>query len=77
MTIPCPTCTLLSLYPGLGLALQARLSPFLLGNPDLINEVQPKHVRILHVPEYFAEYRDEGDSNAAFLGTSIVAKVRP
>jgi hypothetical protein len=28
------------------------------------------------VPEYFAEYREKGDGLAAFLGTSIVAKVR-
>jgi len=27
------------------------------------------------VPEYFAEYRDKGDGLAAFLGSSIVAKV--
>jgi actin-related protein 9 len=62
---------------GIGVVLQNRLKPYLLGNPDHINDVQPKYVRVLHVPDYFAEYRDKGDSNAAFLGASIVAKVSP
>lgn len=69
LTQPSDSC------PGISPSLQTRLSSFLLGNPDLINDVQPKHVRLLHVPEYFAEYRDKGDGNAAFLGASIVAKV--
>jgi actin-related protein 9 len=30
---------------------------------------------VVTVPEYFAEYREKGDGFAAFLGTSIVAKV--
>jgi len=37
--------------------------------------VQPKQIRIVRVPEYFAEYREKGDGLAAFLGSSIVAKV--
>jgi hypothetical protein len=39
--------------------------------------VQPKQIRIVKVPEYFAEYREKGDGLAAFLGSSIVAKVHP
>jgi hypothetical protein len=39
------------------------------------NEVQPKYIRTVKVPEYFAEYREKGDGLAAFLGSSIVAKV--
>jgi actin-related protein 9 len=61
---------------GLGLSLQAQLSPFILGNVDQQNEVQPRAIEVLKVPDYFAEYRDVGDGYAAFLGGSIVAKVR-
>ncbi|KAI0924001.1 hypothetical protein AcV5_009377 [Taiwanofungus camphoratus] len=61
---------------GLGAALQARLAPFILSSPDpQQNEVQPKRIRILKVPEYFAEYREKGDGLASFLGSSIVAKI--
>ncbi|KAH9176049.1 actin-like ATPase domain-containing protein [Lactarius sanguifluus] len=60
---------------GVAPALQTRLSSFILGNADQHNEVQPKQVRIVRVPEYFAEYREKGDGLAAFLGSSIVAKV--
>ena len=42
---------------------------------DQHNEVQPKQIRTVKVPEYFAEYREKGDGLAAFLGSSIVAKV--
>ncbi|KIJ65723.1 hypothetical protein HYDPIDRAFT_110872 [Hydnomerulius pinastri MD-312] len=60
---------------GIGTALQSRLSPFILSNPDQQNEVQPRSIRVLGVPEYFAEYREKGDGLAAFLGSSIVAKI--
>lgn len=30
---------------------------------------------MLNVPEYFGDYRDKGEDLAAFLGTSIAAKV--
>ncbi|EGN96560.1 hypothetical protein SERLA73DRAFT_111155 [Serpula lacrymans var. lacrymans S7.3] len=60
---------------GIGTALQSRLAPFILTNPDQLNEVQARVIRVLNVPEYFAEYREKGDGLAAFLGTSIVAKV--
>lgn len=60
---------------GIGTALQSRLSSFILGNPDQHNDVQPRSIRVVTVPEYFAEYREKGDGLAAFLGTSIVAKV--
>ncbi|TCD65908.1 hypothetical protein EIP91_002023 [Steccherinum ochraceum] len=60
---------------GLGAALQARLSPFILSNADQMNEVQPKGIRVLKIPEYFAEYREKGDGLASFLGSSIVAKL--
>lgn len=61
----------------MGHALQARLSPFILSAADQANEVQPRSIRVIKVPDYFAEYRDKGDGLASFLGTSIVAKVRP
>lgn len=60
---------------GIGTALQSRLAPFILSNPDQQTDVQPRFIRVLTVPDYFAEYRDKGDGLAAFLGTSIVAKV--
>ncbi|KAI0305915.1 actin-like ATPase domain-containing protein [Multifurca ochricompacta] len=60
---------------GIAPALQTHLSTFILTNADQHNEVQPRQVRILKVPEYFAEYREKGDGLAAFLGSSIVAKV--
>lgn len=59
----------------MGSALQGRLAPFILSNADQLNEVQPKAIRVLKVPDYFAEYRDKGDGLASFLGASIVAKV--
>ncbi|KAI0060952.1 actin-like ATPase domain-containing protein [Artomyces pyxidatus] len=60
---------------GVATALQSRLKPFILGNPDQHNEVQTQHIRTLKVPEYFAEYREKGDGLAAFLGSTIVAKI--
>ncbi|KAI9066964.1 actin-like ATPase domain-containing protein [Trametes sanguinea] len=61
---------------GLGAALSGRVSPYILSNADPINnEVQPRSVKTLKVPDYFAEYRDKGDGLAGFLGTSIVAKL--
>lgn len=63
------------LYIGLGAALQDRLGSYTISSQDAPNEVQPKHVKVLRVPDYFAEYREKGDGLASFLGTSIVAKV--
>jgi hypothetical protein len=38
-------------------------------------DMQFRTTRVLTVPEYYAEYRETGNSYAAFLGTSITAKV--
>lgn len=57
-------------HVGIGPALQSRLYPYLLTDQN-----GHKHVRMLTIPEYFGDYRDKGDDLAAFLGTSIVAKV--
>lgn len=65
-----------SQHVGLGAALQARLSPYILSAADQQNEVQPKSIRTLKIPEYFAEYREKGDGLASFLGSSIVSKAR-
>lgn len=73
---PLPIHSFLTASAGLGAALQARLSPFVLSTADQQNEVQPKIIRTLKIPEYFAEYREKGDGLASFLGSSIVAKVR-
>ena len=64
-----------SAIKGIPAALQSRLSSYLLSNPDALHEVQPKFIRTVRVPDYFAEYREKGDSYAAFLGASIIAKV--
>ena len=70
-------CLTLVLPAGLGAALSGRLAPYILSAPDVANnEVQPRSIKTLKVPDYFAEYRDKGDGLAAFLGTSIIAKVR-
>jgi actin-related protein 9 len=63
---------------GLSTTLQTRLEPYMLGNPEQAqhNDVQPRYVRTVKVPDYFAEFRERGDGLAAFLGSSIVAKVR-
>ncbi|KAH8093315.1 actin-like ATPase domain-containing protein [Cristinia sonorae] len=60
---------------GMGSALQARLAPFILSNPDGHNEIQPKSIKVLKIPDHFAEYREKGDGLASFLGSSIVAKI--
>jgi len=60
---------------GIAPALQTHLASHILSSADQHNEVQPKQIRIVKVPEYFAEYREKGDGLAAFLGSSIVAKV--
>lgn len=59
---------------GIGVALQSRLAPFI-SSSDLQTDVQPRVVRVLSVPEYYAEYRETGNGYAAFLGSSIAAKV--
>ena len=60
---------------GIAPALQTHLAPYILSNADQHNEIQPKLIRTVKVPEYFADYREKGDGLAAFLGSSIVAKV--
>src|SRR5260221_9134458 len=60
---------------GIAPALQTHLASHILSSADQHNEVQPKQIRTVKVPEYFAEYREKGDGLAAFLGSSIVAKV--
>ncbi|KAF9447508.1 actin-related protein [Macrolepiota fuliginosa MF-IS2] len=59
---------------GIGLALQSRLAPFLY-SPESSMDIQPRSIRVLGVPEYYAEYRETGNSYAAFLGSSITAKI--
>ncbi|KAH9995621.1 actin family [Russula vinacea] len=60
---------------GIAPALQTYLASFIPSSADQYNEVQPRQIRTVGVPEYFAEYREKGDGLAAFLGSSIVAKV--
>ncbi|KZT27748.1 actin-related protein [Neolentinus lepideus HHB14362 ss-1] len=60
---------------GMGTSLQSRLGTFILNQPDQHNDIQPRNIRVLKIPEYFAEYREKGDGFAAFLGAGIVAKI--
>ncbi|KAI6112731.1 actin family [Pisolithus sp. B1] len=60
---------------GIGIALQSRLSPYIPSNSEQPTDMQPRLIRVASVPEYFAEFREKGDRLAAFLGTSIVAKI--
>ncbi|EPQ56387.1 actin-like protein [Gloeophyllum trabeum ATCC 11539] len=60
---------------GMGTSLQSRLMSYILSQPDQHNDVQARHIRVLKIPEYFAEYREKGDGLASFLGAGIVAKI--
>ncbi|TFK25578.1 actin-like ATPase domain-containing protein [Coprinopsis marcescibilis] len=59
---------------GIGISLQSRLAPFVTSS-GLDTDTQPRSIRVLNVPEYYAEYRDTGNGYSAFLGSSIVAKI--
>lgn len=60
---------------GIGIALRSRLSPYIVTNPELQSDVQPRAIHVLNLPEYYPEYRDTGEGYAAFLGSSIIAKL--
>ncbi|KAJ7576849.1 actin-related protein [Mycena floridula] len=60
---------------GIGHALKSRLAPFIVMNPELHTEVQPRVIGLLNLPEYYPEYRETGEGYAAFLGSSIIAKL--
>lgn len=55
------------------------LGRYIVQNPEqhLMNEIQPKSIRTLKIPDFYSEYRDKGEGYAAFLGSSIIAKVGP
>jgi actin-related protein 9 len=54
------------------------LGRYVVQNPEQhTNEVQPKSVRTLKIPDFYSEYREKGEGYAAFLGSSIIAKVGP
>ena len=64
-------------YVGMGPFFTVLLGRYIVQNPEqhLMNEVQPKSIRILKIPDFYSEYREKGEGYAAFLGSSIVAKV--
>ena len=66
-------------YVGMGPFFTVLLGRYIVQNPEqhLMNEVQPKSIRILKIPDFYSEYREKGEGYAAFLGSSIVAKVSP
>lgn len=74
--VSCPIHHLF-VFKGLGPALCERCAPFLLSTDAgaTQNEVQTRTAISLSVPEYFAEFRERGDTLASFLGASIVGKV--
>ncbi|WWC69925.1 uncharacterized protein I206_103869 [Kwoniella pini CBS 10737] len=77
----------LSLWDGVGIvgelariksfspALTTYLSPYLLSSNDLTSDCQPSKIRLLTIPEYFANFRNSTTELAPFLGGSLVGKV--
>jgi actin-related protein 9 len=61
---------------GLAAAFRSHLALYVVANQELMTDVQPRIIRTLRVPEYFANFRETGDALACYLGCSIVAKVR-
>ncbi|KAI5894960.1 actin-like ATPase domain-containing protein [Schizophyllum commune H4-8] len=59
---------------GIGAGLRSRCQPFIV-KEDVATDVQPRTIHTLHIPEYYPEYRDSGDCYAAYLGSSITAKI--
>ncbi|ESK97699.1 actin-related protein [Moniliophthora roreri MCA 2997] len=59
---------------GISVALQSRLGLYM-NNPELQTDIQPRSIRTLSLPEYYPEYRDTSEGYAAFLGSSITAKL--
>lgn len=51
------------------------LSPFLVSSSEIVTDVQPSKVRLLTIPAYFINYKDETTDLAPFLGASISVKV--
>ena len=63
---------------GMGPFFAVLLGRYIVQNPEQhANEIQPKFVRALKIPDFYSEYREKGEGYAAFLGSSIVAKVGP
>ena len=62
---------------GMGPFFTVLLGRYIVQNPEqhIMNEVQPKSIRTLKIPDFYSEYREKGEGYAAFLGSSIVAKV--
>ncbi|TRM65273.1 actin family [Schizophyllum amplum] len=60
--------------PGIGAGLRSRCLPYIV-REEVVTDVQPRSINVLHIPEYYPEYRDTSDSYAAYLGSSITAKI--
>ncbi|WVQ77823.1 hypothetical protein IAR50_007514 [Cryptococcus sp. DSM 104548] len=56
-------------------ALVTYLSPYLLSSAELTSDCQPSKLRLLSIPEYFANYRKTTTDLAPFLGGQLVARV--
>jgi len=64
---------------GMGPFFAVLLGRYIIQIPEqhLMNEIQPKFIRTLKIPDFYSEYREKGEGHAAFLGSSIIAKVGP
>lgn len=56
-------------------ALVTHLSPYLLSSSDLPSDCQPSKMRLLSIPDYFANFKKTTTELAPFLGGTLVAKV--
>ncbi|OXG80619.1 RNA polymerase II transcription factor [Cryptococcus neoformans A2-102-5] len=56
-------------------ALVTYLSPYLLSSSELPSDCQPSKMRLLSIPDYFANFKKTTTELAPFLGGTLVAKV--
>ncbi|RXK39886.1 hypothetical protein M231_02820 [Tremella mesenterica] len=56
-------------------ALVTYLAPFLLSSAELPSDIQPGHVRLLHIPDYFSNYKGSTLDVAPFLGGCMVSRL--
>ncbi|GMK55218.1 hypothetical protein CspeluHIS016_0202740 [Cutaneotrichosporon spelunceum] len=62
-------------FKSLPIAIATYVSPYLLSSSDLPSDSQPGRVKLLSIPEYFANYKGAAVDLAPFIGASMVAKL--
>ncbi|WRT66639.1 uncharacterized protein IL334_003598 [Kwoniella shivajii] len=65
----------LARFRSLSPSLVTYLAPYLLSSTDLTSDCQPGKIRLLNIPDYFANFKNSTSELAPFLGGSLVAKV--